>query len=270
MKKDVIINVRTSDSAILNDGKVIGISGENYQGNLIFSLDKPIEATGTILINKDGTNYQVAATSANSNTEYYIPILNSLLVSSGKIYLQLRLTEQSVVDGQTVHIPVFLSEIATAIIPSSIDVAIGILEEYPDISTVVDELRGEVATLDTHVGELSGDVSALDTRLDTAEDDIVSLKSRVGTNENDISSLKNRMTTAEGDIDSLEGRMSSAEGNISDLQSDMRTAKDNISTLQSKVSTLEDKVQTLENKVSTLENKVQTIESYDYIIVEGV
>lgn len=234
MRKNIILSVKTDDGSILKPIGNFAISGENYQGNLIFQLDKPIQGSGTIMIHKDSTIYQVPATHDSTYTEYYIPILNSILVTSGMINVQLKITEPVIVDGQTQHTPIFESEITTGVISSAISAGIDDLEEYDNYYTIVDTLRNEVETAE-------GDIDSLEGRMSIAEDNI-------STNSGDIDTLETHMETAEDNISSLTQRMTSVEGRLD---------------------TLESKVRTLEEKVSTLENKVQTLESYDYIIVEG-
>ena len=259
MRKNITLSVKTDDGSILTPVGKFAISGENYQGNLIFELDKPIEGAGTILIHKDATIYQVPASHDDTYTSFYIPILNSILTTSGIINVQLRITEQ--VEDE--HTPIFKSEIATGVISSAISEGIDNLEEYDDYFIIVDTLRNEVESAE-------GDISTLQSDMETAKSDIDAAELRLDNVEGDVDSLETRMGTAEDDI-------TTNAGNISNLQSSMTTAENNITSLtgrmssvESRLSTLESKVATLEDKVQTLENKVSTIERYNYLVIEGV
>ena len=258
MRKNITLSVKTDDGSILNPIGKFAISGENYQGNLIFELDKPIEGSGTIMIHKDSTIYQVPASHDETYTSYYIPILNSILITSGMINVQLKVTEQV----QNEHVPIFKSEIATGVITSAISAGIDDLEEYDDYYTIVDSMRTDLELAEGDIDDLQTRMTAAEQDIDVAEDDISSLKGRMNTAEDNISTNTGNIKINADDIDDLEIHMGTAEGNISSLTQRMSSVED-------RVSALEGKVRTLEDKVSTLENKVQTIESYDYLIVEG-
>ncbi len=200
MRKNITLSVKTDDGSILTPIGKFAISGENYQGNLTFELDKPIEGAGTILIHKDATIYEVPASHDDTYTSYYIPILNSILTTSGMINVQLKITEQI----ENEHTPIFKSEIATGVITSAITGEIEDLEEYDDYFVIVDTLRNEMEGA-----------------------------------ESDISNLKEDMTAAQSDITSLTGRMSSVENRLSTLESKVATIENKVTTLENKVSTLE-------------------------------
>ena len=287
MRKDVIISVRTSDGAILNENQQFGITGENYQGNLIFQLDKPIQGAGTILVTiNNNTNLTINAAHNTTYTEYYIPILNTLLIQDGLINVQLKVTEP-LIDA---HTPSFMSQVVTGYIPIALVDAMGEPEEYSDWIDTINELRVDVESAESDIDTLQNDMT-------TAQGDIDTLETKMTNAEGDIDSLEGRMTIAEKDIDdaeeditSLKGRMSTAEDNISTntnnirtnaddidvLETHMGTAENNITSLtqrmnsvEGRLDTLEGKVRTLEEKVSTLENKVQNLERYNYLVIEG-
>lgn len=262
MRKNITLSVKTDDGSILKPIGKFAISGENYQGNLIFQLDKPIQGSGTIMIHKDSTIYQVPATHDSTYTEYYIPILNSILVTSGMINVQLKVTEPVIVDGQTQHTPIFESEITTGVISSAISAGIDDLEEYDNYYIIVDTLRNEVETAEGDIDSLEDRMTIAEQDIDNAEENITSLKGRMSTAEDNISTNTNNIRTNADDIDVLETHMGTAEDNISSLTQRMNS-------VEGRLDTLEGKVRTLEEKVSTLENKVQNLERYNYLVIEG-
>lgn len=90
---------------------------------------------------------------------------------------------------------------------------------------LIDQLLGDVSTLQTAVGDLETRVTALEGRVDAIE------------------------TT----LAALEPAFSQAQADIGDLQNDSTTHGSNISTLQSDVGTLETNVSALDGRVTQIE-----------------
>ena len=124
MMKDKVITVNPKTSEVFFDNGVLGIDGENLQGNLVFQFDNQfINGIGRLEIEIGGTKSYAMLTKTNET--YTLPI-KSFLTKQGKVELQLVVDEPSV-DEST---PIFKSNIFYLIVKSSINAEIEQPEEY--------------------------------------------------------------------------------------------------------------------------------------------
>lgn len=136
MMKDVIIKI-DQNSMVYKQDTVLGISYENLQGKLIFKF------LGTF---PDGTAYleyergiEKGYIPMNKVEETYeVEIKSSLLTKEGRIYLQLRVTENSEPEG----IPVFKSNKFYLEVKEAINATTEIPDEYPEwIDTANEKIK---------------------------------------------------------------------------------------------------------------------------------
>lgn len=124
--KDVIIKIY-KDSSVYTESGIIGVNYENLQGKLVFEFaDEFVDGTayleferkfekGLIPMNKVGKTYE-------------IEIKSSLLKEMGNIDLQLRITQDEVLNG----IPVYKSKVFTLEVLDAINATSEIPDEYPE------------------------------------------------------------------------------------------------------------------------------------------
>lgn len=169
INKDINIKVLSNSMVILNDKTVLGISGENLQGKIIFNFEEFIDGVAWLEIEKEnGEKGYIQMTKENET--YTLEIKSSLLSNSGYLYMQLRITQDENVNG----IPVFKSKKFYVEVLNAINATATIEDDYPNIIDIVnnkletdDILAGENITIEksgkkltiSSTGGGSGDVS---------------------------------------------------------------------------------------------------------------
>lgn len=140
--KDLNVIVDESTSLVYPDKKTIGNEYENLQGKIIFKFKKEfINGIGWLEMKlPDGTAGFLNLT--KENEEYSLPIKSSLLKNQGKIYMQLRITEDENENG----IPVFKSNIFYVEVKESLNVTDEIPDQYESWLDVANEKLLEFET----------------------------------------------------------------------------------------------------------------------------
>lgn len=167
MRKDIEIKLNSKTSKVILPKEVIGVNGENLQGNIIFIFeDNFVNGTAKldVLINGE-KDYIMAIKKDNS---YIVPIKSSLLKSS-YIDMQLVITES----GE--DIPIFKSNPFQFKVIDSINAEAEMPEEYPqwievansklaDLDNVIEEVQTKLDN-----GEFKGDKGDPGEKGDTGE-----------------------------------------------------------------------------------------------------
>lgn len=166
INKDLKIKV-LSNSMIILDKAVLGISGENLQGKIIFNFEEFVDGVAWFEIEKE-TGEKGYIQMTKENETYTLEIKSSLLNKSGYIYMQLRITQDENVNG----IAVFKSKKFYVEVLNAINATSTIEDDYPNIIDIVnnkleadDILAGENITIEKSDKKViinsanSGDVS---------------------------------------------------------------------------------------------------------------
>lgn len=166
INKDLKIKV-LSNSMIILDKAVLGISGENLQGKIIFNFEEFVDGVAWLEIEKE-TGEKGYIQMTKENETYILEIKSSLLNKSGYIYMQLRITQDENVNG----IAVFKSKKFYVEVLNAINATATIEDDYPNIIDIVnnkleadDILAGENITIEKSDKKViinsanSGDVS---------------------------------------------------------------------------------------------------------------
>lgn len=166
INKDLKIKV-LSNSMIILDKAVLGISGENLQGKIIFNFEEFVDGVAWLEIEKE-TGEKGYIQMTKENETYTLEIKSSLLNKSGYIYMQLRITQDENVNG----IAVFKSKKFYVEVLNAINATSTIEDDYPNIIDIVnnkleadDILAGENITIEKSDKKViinsanSGDVS---------------------------------------------------------------------------------------------------------------
>lgn len=131
INKDINIKV-LSNSMIILDKTVLGISGENLQGKIIFNFEEFVDGVAWLEIEKEnGEKGYIQMTKENKT--YTLEIKSSLLNQAGYIYMQLRITQDENVNG----IPVFKSKKFYVEVLNAINATTTIEDDYPSIIDIV-------------------------------------------------------------------------------------------------------------------------------------
>lgn len=166
INKDINIKV-LSNSMIILDKTILGISGENLQGKIIFNFEEFVNGVAWLEIEKE-TGEKGYIQMTKENETYTLEIKSSLLNKSGYIYMQLRITQDENVNG----IAVFKSKKFYVEVLNAINATTTIEDDYPSVIDIVnnkleadDILAGDNITIEKSGKKLtinsvkSGDVS---------------------------------------------------------------------------------------------------------------
>ena len=171
MKKNINITVNSSNGEIIKNTGILGINGENLQGNIIFSF-KGDFVSGVAWLEVEmpnGTKGHMEMT--NVENTYVLPILSSLLKDTGIINMNLRITETPNYE----EIPVFKSKIFPMEVLESINSTTTIPDEYP---TWLDTANAKILEMDQALAE----VDRLDIDIDN---NVVTITKKDGTTKSE-------------------------------------------------------------------------------------
>lgn len=139
--KDIIIKIERKTSQVFSNKKVLGINGENLQGNIVFEfLDQFVDGIAWLELETKETKGYLLLTKENNT--YKLPILSSLLAKKGYLTMQLRITESENVEG----IPVFKSNEFYLEVKGAINSTETIEEQYPSWVDMVNEKINVIKT----------------------------------------------------------------------------------------------------------------------------
>lgn len=140
MAKNIIITVNAKTKAVRVDTKIVGVVGENLQGNFIveFDGDEIIAGAGFLEIESGGEKGYIELTP--SGKTYTAPIKSGITKYNGRIDAQVRIT-QAEVDGE---IPVFKSDTFTFSMLESINAIEEITDEYPEWIDIANSKLAEI------------------------------------------------------------------------------------------------------------------------------
>lgn len=141
MMKDVIIKI-DQNSMVYKQETVLGISYENLQGKIIFKFLGTFPKGTAYLEYERGTEKGYLQMN-QVGEEYQLEIKSSLLKKEGRIYLQLRVTEDANPDG----IPVFKSNKFYLEVKEAINATKEIPDEYPKWIDIANEKIKEMDNL---------------------------------------------------------------------------------------------------------------------------
>lgn len=281
MRKDVLIYVNPTNGFITKDQSVVGMSGENLQGRIIFTFPygKFIDGVAWLEFERE-TEKGYLLMDKVENT-YQLEILSSLLNETGRINFQLRITEEK--DGKT---PIFKSNIFYLEVKESINATSTIEDDYPNLIDVVNtkigvdnikagknisiEQNGMDLTINANDEdtkdydllsnkpkingvELTGNLTAKDLGIDTYDDTEIKAELNLKANKSDIPDTSNFITknvddlvnyTKTSDLSSV-----ATSGSYNDL-----TDKPTIPTIPTNVSAFTNDANYITNSVSDLTN----------------
>ena len=136
MMKDVIIKI-DQNSMVYKQETVLGIGYENLQGKIIFKFLGTFPKGTAYLEYERGTEKGYLQMN-QVGEEYQLEIKSSLLKKEGRIYLQLRVTEDATPEG----IPVFKSNKFYLEVKEAINATTEIPDEYPEwIDTANEKIK---------------------------------------------------------------------------------------------------------------------------------
>lgn len=134
--KDVIIKI-DQNSMVYKQETVLGISYENLQGKIIFKFLGTFPK-GTAYLEYERDTEKGYLQMNQVGEEYQLEIKSSLLTKEGRIYLQLRVTEDATPEGT----PVFKSNKFYLEVKEAINATAEIPDEYPEwIDTANEKIK---------------------------------------------------------------------------------------------------------------------------------
>lgn len=144
--KDIVIKIDRKTSQVFLNKKVLGINGENLQGNIIFEfIDDFVDGVAWLEIEVGQTKGYLALTKEDNS--YKLPILSSLLANKGNLTMQLRITAKENAED----VPVFKSNIFYLEVKEAINSVTTIPEEYPTWLDVASAKLAEMERLEEEI-----------------------------------------------------------------------------------------------------------------------
>lgn len=148
--KNIIINVdnRTRKARLNTD--ILGVVGENLQGQFIIDFEGEFIQGACFLLCQmpNGESSYIAMTQDTKKSIYTSPIKSSLLTAEGDIRFQVKITEHSVDD----EVPIFKSQIFNMSVGGEIDAETVTPDVYPDWEAVA---NAKLAEVDKALAELT-------------------------------------------------------------------------------------------------------------------
>lgn len=186
INKDINIKV-LSNSMIILDKTVLGITGENLQGKIIFNFEEFVDGVAWLEIEKE-TGEKGYIQMTKENETYTLQIKSSLLSSSGYLYMQLRITQDENVNG----IAVFKSKKFYVEVLNAINATATIEDDYPNIIDIVNTkqdklIAGENITIKGSV--ISANVEGIVNKTYVDEQDTKTLKDAKEYADNQVPSI---------------------------------------------------------------------------------
>ena len=123
----------------------------------------------------------------------------------------------------------------------------------------VDNLKGQVETLQNTVSGLQTTVSNIQSTITTIQGDIATINSTLTTVQGDISTIKNTLTTIQGDIATINGKITTIEGNITTIQTDITNIKGDITTIKGDIATINSTLTTVQGDITNIKNDITNI-----------
>ena len=154
---DLIITIcRGTRKVKLNKG-LIGLNGENLQGNIIVDFtDKSefVEGTASFEVVQKGERYTLNMTADGRNKVYKLPIKASLLRYACDLTCQVVITQAGTADG----VPIFKSETFKLVCLEAVNATSTIPDEYPTWEESANEKLAQVDTAITRAENISADL----------------------------------------------------------------------------------------------------------------
>lgn len=251
--KNLNVIVDESTSLVYPDKKTIGNEYENLQGNIVFKFKKEfINGIGWLEMKlPDGTTGFLNLT--KENEEYSLPIKSSLLKNQGKIFMQLRITEDENENG----IPVFKSNIFYVEVKESLNVTDEIPDQYQSWIDIANEKLLEFEKAITEVENIDINAERIETGVEIEITDKKGQTKKVVVNDgytpkkgidyftneevnSIINSAKYDDTEIKQDINNIDIELEGITGNINNIANDVEKNKQDILELEENQNYLEE------------------------------
>lgn len=168
--KDIFINIKNKTRQVAISNEVLGIIGENCQGNFVIDFAGDfIDGVGWLETQCGDQKGYIVLTKDSTNKTYSLPIKSCLLTKAGEVKFQIRITQNKVAD----EIPIFKSDIFKMLVLDSINAVNEIPEEYPEwvdiVTAEIDEIDAKVDALDETVSGFQSQITANAEAISTEE-----------------------------------------------------------------------------------------------------
>lgn len=145
MAKNIIITVNAKSSSVQLNTDILGVVGENLQGNFIVDFVGENFVQGSCWLETDlGAEKGYISLEASDERTYKAPIKSGVLKQYGTVEMQVRITQTAVADD----IPIFKSDTFKLTVLPSINAMDEIPDEYPEWIDIANE---RLAQLDNYV-----------------------------------------------------------------------------------------------------------------------
>lgn len=155
MGKDIIVSINAENGSVYTSTPVLGISGENLEGQIIveFFNGDFVDGEGTIEIERGGEKGFISMTKDEETKTYRLPIKSSLLSVVGKIKMQVKIDREEKAEG----VPTFKSAVFEIAVGEAINATSTIPDEYP---TWLDDANAKIAEMDALMTDMEEKVES--------------------------------------------------------------------------------------------------------------
>lgn len=241
--KDIFINIKNKTRQVAISNEVLGIVGENCQGNFVVDFAGDfIDGVGWLETQCGDTKGYIVLEKDSTNKTYSVPIKSCLLTKAGEMEFQIRITQNKVAD----EVPIFKSDIFKLLVLDSINAVEEIPDKYPDwleVATAeIEELSSKVDTLDE---DLQSEISNRQTADETLQNNITeeaterqnadnSLQTQITANSGAISTEKTARESADqtlqSNINNKVDKVAGKDLSTNDFTNDYKTQVENNTT----------------------------------------
>ena len=147
--KDIIINIKNVTRKATVSTDILGVVGENLQGNFIVDFtDEFVDGMCALEFQlPDGTCGYILMNKDVGKKMYSVPVKSSLLNKAGTVALQLKITQ----NGESDEVPIFKSNIFKLLVDESINAEVEKPDEYAEW---IDIANSKLAEIDERIAEL--------------------------------------------------------------------------------------------------------------------
>lgn len=163
---------------------------------------------------------------------------------------------KSLTESHSTTIGVMQGQISTAINNTQIvkdGQTILLKDDYNRIVSLVNSINSTIGTHSTKIDELSGNITSVDTKVNSVQRDLEGTKSTVSSHSTSINDLSSKVSTQGASISQLQNQIA--------LKVEQTYINSAISTVDKKITAINNKVATIETNLSSITQRISSTES---------
>lgn len=134
-------------------------------------------------------------------------------------------------------------------------------DNFNSLDSAIDDLQGDLFTLNLFATGTSNDLSSLSSTVSTQGSNLSTLSTTVSGHTTSITSIQNSISAINTDLSSAETAIGSLESDVTTLDSVVTANTDDLSLLDSVVSSIETSITSIQSAITTIQTAIGSIES---------